>query len=235
MRFAAMVLAAALLHRRWRGRRAGRGGQTTFEVEQELLGLSNYGVFDFITFGVDRGTVMCGLLLQRRPQIAGGARGETCDRHRQCEKTRSKNCRLRRDEDRIRWATFYKIYGDDLLSWYAPEGEMGVRYELQRSRQFPGMQPFGTYPIHIIVKNGRTTLMGVVDSQADKTVAEIRAREVSGVFSIENVAGCRRRVTLPGASPAALCRRAACLGTTTAILRPDARERTLRTGTMRTP
>ena len=48
------------------------------------------------------------------------------------------------------------------------------------------MQPFGTYPIHIIVKGGRTTLMGVVDSQADRTMAEMRAREVSGVFSIEN-------------------------------------------------
>jgi osmotically-inducible protein OsmY len=36
------------------------------------------------------------------------------------------------------------------------------------------------------VKNGRTTLMGVVDSKADKHLAELRAREVSGVFSIEN-------------------------------------------------
>ena len=63
---------------------------------------------------------------------------------------------------------------------------MGVRYELQQSRRFPGMQPFGMYPIHIIVKDGRTTLMGVVDSPIDKTMAEIRAREVTGVFSIEN-------------------------------------------------
>jgi osmotically-inducible protein OsmY len=48
------------------------------------------------------------------------------------------------------------------------------------------MQPFGTYPIHIIVKNGRTTLMGIVDSQMDKQMAEFRAREVSGTFAIEN-------------------------------------------------
>ena len=48
------------------------------------------------------------------------------------------------------------------------------------------MQPFGTYPIHIIVKGGRTTLLGVVDNESDKTVAGMRAREVSGVFGVEN-------------------------------------------------
>ena len=63
---------------------------------------------------------------------------------------------------------------------------MAARYELYQSRRFPGMQPFGTYPIHIIVKNGRTTLMGVVDSQMDKQMAEFRAREVSGAFAVEN-------------------------------------------------
>jgi osmotically-inducible protein OsmY len=63
---------------------------------------------------------------------------------------------------------------------------MAARYELQQWRRFPGMQPFGTYPIHIIVKNGRTTLMGVVDSEMDRRMAEIRAREVGGVFSVDN-------------------------------------------------
>ena len=63
---------------------------------------------------------------------------------------------------------------------------MSARYEVLQSRRFPGLQPFGTYPIHIVVKNGRTTLVGVVDSQADKVIAEMRAREVTGVFSVEN-------------------------------------------------
>jgi osmotically-inducible protein OsmY len=48
------------------------------------------------------------------------------------------------------------------------------------------MQPVGRYPIHIIVKNGRTMLLGVVDSAADRQIAEVRAREVSGVFGVEN-------------------------------------------------
>jgi osmotically-inducible protein OsmY len=48
------------------------------------------------------------------------------------------------------------------------------------------MQPFGTYPIHIIVKTGRTMLLGIVDSETDKTLAGVRAREVTGVFGVEN-------------------------------------------------
>ena len=48
------------------------------------------------------------------------------------------------------------------------------------------MQPVGIYPIHIIVKNGRTMLLGVVDSAADRQIAEVRAREVTGVFEVEN-------------------------------------------------
>jgi hyperosmotically inducible protein len=41
-------------------------------------------------------------------------------------------------------------------------------------------------PIHIIVKNGHVTLEGVVNSQADKDAANLRANEVPGVFSVEN-------------------------------------------------
>jgi osmotically-inducible protein OsmY len=48
------------------------------------------------------------------------------------------------------------------------------------------MQPYGNYPIHIIVKRGRTTLVGVVDNASDKQLAEVRAREVGGVFKVTN-------------------------------------------------
>lgn len=57
------------------------------------------------------------------------------------------------------------IFGDDQL----------FRYSL-------GVLP----PIHIIVRNGHVTLVGVVDSQADKNVAGIRANGVPGVFSVDN-------------------------------------------------
>jgi hyperosmotically inducible periplasmic protein len=36
------------------------------------------------------------------------------------------------------------------------------------------------------MNNGRITLLGVVDSESDKTVAGLRAREVPGSFGVEN-------------------------------------------------
>jgi hypothetical protein len=43
------------------------------------------------------------------------------------------------------------------------------------------MQPVGPYAIHIIVKNGRTMLLGVVDNAADRQIAEVRARGDRGL------------------------------------------------------
>jgi hyperosmotically inducible protein len=40
--------------------------------------------------------------------------------------------------------------------------------------------------IHIIVKNGNVILVGVVDSEADKNLANIRASSVPNVFSVKN-------------------------------------------------
>ncbi len=40
--------------------------------------------------------------------------------------------------------------------------------------------------IHIIVKNGNVTLVGVVDSEGDKNLANIRANGVPNVFGVKN-------------------------------------------------
>jgi hyperosmotically inducible protein len=51
----------------------------------------------------------------------------------------------------------------------------------------PGFQKYeiqAVPPIHIIVDMGHVTLTGVVDSQSDKTIALMRAKQVPGVFSV---------------------------------------------------
>jgi hyperosmotically inducible protein len=40
--------------------------------------------------------------------------------------------------------------------------------------------------IHIIVKNGRVTLIGEVATQGDKDLAGLRAKTVPGTFSVQN-------------------------------------------------
>ena len=161
--------------------------QTTMSVRRALERLPYYGVFDFLAFAVDRGTVtLQGYAYQGSLKSAAT---RAVKRVSGVDEVTSNGITLlpaSQNDDRIRWATFYRIYTDDFLSRYAPGGPMGVRYEARQFARFPGMQPYGTYPIHIIVKHGRTTLLGVVDNESDKTLAGIRAREVDGVFAVEN-------------------------------------------------
>jgi osmotically-inducible protein OsmY len=53
----------------------------------------------------------------------------------------------------------------------------------------PGLFPYAMEsvpPIHIIVQGGNVTLEGVVNNEGDKNMAEMRAKQVPGVFSITN-------------------------------------------------
>jgi hyperosmotically inducible protein len=161
-------------------------GETVRSVQRMLERLPYYGVFDFIAFGVDRGTVTLvgysfeGRLKADAEMAAKRASGVDEVANKIEVLPTSQN------DDRIRWATFYRIYTDDFLSRYAPGGTSGVLRELRDVQRFPGMQPIGVYAIHIVVKNGRTMLLGVVDSATDRQIAEVRAREVTGVFEVEN-------------------------------------------------
>jgi osmotically-inducible protein OsmY len=69
------------------------------------------------------------------------------------------------EDDRIRLAEARAIYGFPQLNKYAIDPAK---------------------PIRITVVNGNVTLSGVVDSQADKDVANIRANSVPGVFKVVN-------------------------------------------------
>lgn len=160
--------------------------ETTLMVERALQRLPYYGVFDFLAFGVDRGVVTLHGYAYQGNLAADAARA--VKRVSGVDEVANTITMLpaSQNDDRIRWATFYRIYTDDFLSRYAPGGGTFARREVRSSTRFPGMQPFGTYPIHIIVNNGRTTLLGVVDNESDKTVAGMRAREIDGVFGVEN-------------------------------------------------
>lgn len=68
-------------------------------------------------------------------------------------------------DDDIRARAARAIYGDPVLSRYA---------------QDPAA------PIRIVVERGHITLYGVVSNRMESQVAEIRAREVPGAFSVEN-------------------------------------------------
>jgi hyperosmotically inducible periplasmic protein len=66
----------------------------------------------------------------------------------------------------------------------------GIRVRVYRAVYgFPSLNKYAidpAQPIRISVQNGNVTLYGVVDSQADKNAAGIRANSVSGVFHVTN-------------------------------------------------
>jgi hyperosmotically inducible periplasmic protein len=160
--------------------------ETERSVRRMLERLPYYGVFDFIVFRVDGGTVyLAGFSYQGHLKADAEMATKRASGVNEVA-NKIEVLPASQNDDRIRWATFYRIYTDDFLSRYAPGGEFGVLQELRDEQRFPGMQPVGRYPIHIVVKNGRTMLLGVVDSAADRQIAEVRAREVSGVFEVEN-------------------------------------------------
>ena len=135
------------------------------EVRHELVMLPYYGVFDNLAFKVEGNTVA--LLGQvTRPTLKSDA--EHVVKHIEGVERVDNEIQvlpLSTNDDRIRIATYRAIYGHPGLD----------RYALQ-----------AVPPIHIIVANGNVSLEGVVDSQADKDLANIRANQVTGVFKVAN-------------------------------------------------
>ena len=135
------------------------------EVRHELLMLPYFGVFDNIAYKVEGGTVtLLGQVV--RPVLKSDAENSV-KRIEGVEKVDNQIEVLPPSsmDDGIRIAEFRAIYQYPALQKY----ELGVQK-----------------PIRIIVKNGRVTLEGVVDNEADKNLAGIRANGVSGVFSVTN-------------------------------------------------
>jgi len=175
--------------------RSNAPASTVDGIRQELLQLPYYGVFDFLSFKYDKGTVdLMGYAY--RPTLKSDAEravkrvGGVDMVNDQVEVLP-----VSMNDDDLRWKTYYAIYRDPFLSRYAPGGGMlwGHRHPFASGRlfpmgpsRFPGTEPAGDYPIHIIVNDGHITLMGVVDNQNDKTVAGLRAQGVPLSFGVVN-------------------------------------------------
>jgi len=135
------------------------------EVRHELLMLPWFGVFDNIAYKVDGYNVtLYGQVV--RPSLKSDA--ENAVKHIEgVERVDNKIEVLPPSpmDDRLRIQLFHAIYGYEPLQKYA----LGVQK-----------------PIRIIVNNGHVTLEGVVDNEADKNAAGIRANGVPGIFSVTN-------------------------------------------------
>jgi len=137
----------------------------TRETRHELVMLPQLTIFDNLAYKVDGTTVT--LLGEVRTAVLKDEAEKAVKGIEGVEKVDNKIDILPASpgDDRIRTAVARSLFSDPRL----------FRYSM-------GALP----PIHIIVKNGHVTLEGVVDNQADKDTAGIRANTVPGIFSVEN-------------------------------------------------
>ena len=135
------------------------------EVRHELVMLPYYSVFDNLAYKVEGDKVILTGQVAR-PTLKSDAGNVV----KSIEGVRSVENQIEvlptsPMDDQLRRALYRAIYGESGLFRY------GVA---------------SVPSIHIIVKNGHVTLEGVVDNEADKNMAGLRANGVPNVFSVQN-------------------------------------------------
>ncbi|MHB1745200.1 MAG: BON domain-containing protein [Acidobacteriaceae bacterium] len=162
------------------------------EIQKRLGGLVNYNVFDWITFGfhgksvVLRGYASIPVLKSDATNAIEAIPGvESVD-------NRIEVLPVSMIDNRIRVAVYNRIYTQPALQKYnAYQGTAGQAIGPGRSvaRMAGGIiydPPRGYNAIHIVVKNSKVALYGVVDSESDAAIADMQANSTPGVFSVDN-------------------------------------------------
>ncbi len=138
------------------------------EVRSALAGLPYYDVFDWLEFEVrPDGTIVLRGQVVAPPDTKSAAERAVKEIEGVSRVVNEiETLPVSPNDERLRVALFRAIYNfDSPLFRYA-------------TRAVP--------PIHIIVRNGRATLKGVVANESDSTLANIAARGVPGLFEVKN-------------------------------------------------
>lgn len=149
-----------------KGQRETKSNQNLVrEVRHQLLLLPYYSVFDNLAYKVEgdhvvlEGQVVRPTLKSDAENVVKGIEGVSGVTNNLEVLPTSPM------DDQLRRALYRAIYGDPSLNKYSWSSVASI---------------------HIIVKNGHVTLEGVVDNEADKNLAGLRANGVPNVFSVEN-------------------------------------------------
>ena len=145
--------------------RAETDAVLALEVGQELLRSSVYTVYDDVTGGVRngvvtlRGRVISPAGVERLGELAARIRGVQAVNNEIREMPPSQS------DDRLRYDIAYGIYGDPM---------------------FLNLSMTLTPPIHVVVENGRVTLVGRVHTKNEKDRADLIAKLRAGASRVES-------------------------------------------------
>ncbi|HZS57045.1 MAG TPA: BON domain-containing protein [Bryobacteraceae bacterium] len=157
------------------------------EIRKQIVTQPQYGVFDSIHFAIQGDTVILRGYASR-PILKSSIENSV----KKVDGVKSvKNeivvLPLSNNDDRLRAAVYRSIYGYAPLQRYTSNrGGPRMPSITRAAGGITNDPPIGYHAIHIIVDKGNVTLTGVVDSEGDLALAEMRANSVPGVFSVEN-------------------------------------------------
>lgn len=137
------------------------------EVRKELVTIPNFGVYDWLEGNVEPD----GTVFLRGEVIRPTTKSEAEHRVKKIEGVEKvvnqiEVLPLSSSDDQLRRAVFRALFNS---------GSPLFRYGRQ-----------AIPPIHIIIKNGRLTLKGIVATKTDSNVANLKASGVSGLFEVRN-------------------------------------------------
>src|SRR5262245_50612156 len=135
-------------------------------IRKELVTLPQYSIFDNLGFRLDENEIVTLSGQVRLPSLK--ARAERAVKNVEGVREVINQVEVLPTslfDDDIRRVAYRRIYSQSQLSRYGSQAVL---------------------PIHIIVKQGKLTLEGVVASQSDRTIASVEANQVSNVFEVVN-------------------------------------------------
>jgi hyperosmotically inducible protein len=162
------------------------------DVQQKLGSLTNYSVFDWITFGIHGKTLVLNGYASRPTLKSDAERAVKGIPGIASVENKIEVLPYSPNDDRVRAAVYNRIYTAPTLRRYnANQGSLGRAIGpgagiALAAGGITANPPIGYHAIHIIVKNGNVILYGVVANQSDAAVAGMQANSAPGAFGITN-------------------------------------------------
>lgn len=158
------------------------------QVRHELLSLTNYGVFDSLSFGIQGKTIVLHGYASRPVLKSDAERAVKKIEGVAGVVNQIKTLPLSTFDDRIRIGVYTRIYTQPALRKYtgSPVGFGMFPSVARRAGGITEDPPQGYHAIHIIVNNGHVILTGVVNNESDANIASMQANSTPGAFSVDN-------------------------------------------------
>jgi len=162
------------------------------EVQKKIGGLTDYAVFDWITFGIHGKTLVLNGYASRPTLKDDAGRAVKGIPGIANVENNIEVLPYSPNDDRVRAAVYNRIYTAPSLRRYnANQGSLGRAIGpgagiALAAGGITNNPPLGYHAIHIIVKNGNVILYGVVANQSDAAIAGMQANSAPGAFGITN-------------------------------------------------